>query len=301
MIEDTKRIERPLVSVCTLTYNQQDFIKQTVESLLMQETNFEYEVVISDDGSTDDTIQIIYEIIRSHEKGYRVKLLAHENMGVLPNYIYTFKQCSGKYIAFCEGDDYWTDSEKLQIQADFLEINEEYAICFHKVNKLTDDLVLTEWPTDNFEKTYTVKDLAAGPLMYTPTVMLRSEHIYIPDWYVDAPLFDYPLQMMVARKGKIKYLPLNMANYRVGTGIWTSDNGNRQMKKLQKLISLLQIEFVNDHEIFKILSERNKQYTFEILEHQFYLDLYQQKIDFSKISFATTLKLVFNKLKSKFF
>jgi glycosyltransferase involved in cell wall biosynthesis len=290
---------KPLVSVCTLTYNQQDFIRQTVESLLMQETSFEYEVVISDDGSTDDTLKIIRDIIENHKNGHRIKLLAHKNMGVLPNYIYTFPQCEGKYIAFCEGDDYWTDPQKLEIQAQFLEQNPDYSICFHQVSRILDEKVIGPAPKETEEATYILTDLAKGSMMYTPSVMMRAEHMDLPKWYVDSPLFDYPLQMMVAKKGKIKYIPLNMADYRVGTGIWTTDRGGAQMRKLEKLMSFLQREFADNDEVYATLSRRKDEYTYIITEHEFYLKLYHQKPDFSKISFSTTVKLVFNKLKSK--
>lgn len=289
----------PLVSVCTLTYNQKKYIRQTVESLLMQETTFDYEVVISDDGSTDGTVEIIQEIIKTHEKGHRIKLLAHANMGVLPNYIYTFPQCKGKYIAFCEGDDYWTDPKKLEIQVKFLEENPEYSLCFHQVERITDVKAIGPAPRETEEATYTLSDLSKGSMMYTPSVMMRAEHMNLPDWYAESPLFDYPLQMMVARKGKIKYLPLNMADYRVGTGIWTTDNGTAQMRKLEKLMSLLQREFAGNDEIYETLSKRKDEYAFVATEHAFYIRLYNQTIDFNKISFATTLKLVVNKLKSK--
>lgn len=290
---------KPLVSVCTLTYNQKKYIRQTVESLLMQETTFNYEVVISDDGSTDGTVEIVEEIIKTHKNGHRIKLLAHANMGVLPNYIYTFPQCEGKYIAFCEGDDYWTDPKKLEIQATFLEENPDYSLCFHQVERMTDEQAIGPAPKETEEATYTLSDLSKGSMMYTPSVMMRAEHMNLPGWYAESPLFDYPLQMMVARKGKIKYLPLNMADYRVGTGIWTTDNGTAQMKKLEKLMSLLQREFAGNDEIYKTLSRRKDEYAFVATEHDFYIRLYNQTIDFNKISFATTLKLVVNKLKSK--
>lgn len=292
---------KPLVSVCTLTYNQQGFIRQTVESLLMQETSFEYEVVISDDGSTDDTLKIIRDIIENNKNGHRIKLLAHENMGVLPNYIYTFPQCEGKYIAFCEGDDYWTDPKKLEIQAKFLEENQDYSICFHQVDRILEEKVIGQAPKENEEATYTIKDLVKGSMMYTPSVMMRADHMNLPEWYADAPLFDYPLQMMVAKKGKIKYIPLNMADYRVGTGIWTTDKGGAQMRKLEKLMALLQKEFSDNDEIYSTLMKRRDEYIFIITEHEFYLKLYNQTADLSKISFSTTLKLAFNKLKSKLF
>lgn len=292
-------MKKPLVSVCTLTYNQQEFIQQTVESLLMQKTDFDFEIVISDDGSTDETVAIIKDIIRTHPKGHLIKLLEHENKGVLPNYIYTFKHCLGKYIAFCEGDDYWTNNEKLQIQTTFLEKNPDYVICFHQVRKIQNNIFLENAPNYIEEKEYTLKELSQHPLMYTPSVMMHFKISDVPSWYEDSPLFDYPLQMLVAKRGKIKYLPMNMADYRVGTGIWTSGHGTENLKKLVKLMTLLMKEFSNNDEVFYIFSKRRSEYERIITTHNVYLDIYSGNAKLEKISVKSSFKLFLTKLKSR--
>lgn len=289
----------PLVSICTLTYNHEKFIRQTVESLLMQETNFPYEVVISDDGSTDGTVKIIKDLITSHPNGNLIKLLTHENMGVLPNYIFTFKQCNGKYIAFCEGDDYWTNKNKLQIQFDFLEENPDFSICFHQVRKMENESFVSNAPDLSAEKEYKITDLAKHPLMYTPSVMMKFNEFSPPEWYIESPLFDYPLQLLIARTGKIKYLPLNMADYRVGTGLWTSGHGLKNTQKLVKLMTLLMKEFSSDDELFSIFSERRSEYEKMINEHNFYLDIYSGKVNLDKISVRSSYSLLLKKLRSK--
>ena len=114
-------IANPMVSVCVITYNQEAYIQQCLESILQQETNFEYDVVVGEDCSTDNTASIIKSL---SEFGQNIQLLKNtSNLGVLPNFIRTLKACKGKYIAFCEGDDYWIDEHKLQKQVDFLEQN----------------------------------------------------------------------------------------------------------------------------------------------------------------------------------
>lgn len=289
-----------MVSVCTLTYNQEKYIKQTVESLISQEMDFSFEVVVSDDGSTDKTVAIVQEIIKNHPQGHKIKLLAHENLGVLPNYIYTFKQLKGKYVAFCEGDDYWTDVKKLQRQADFLENNNDYAICCHQVSKVDDDdKFISKAPEELTNETYSIYDLAKGPLMYTPSVMIRFEGIHFPKWYVESPLFDYPLWMFAAKNGKIKYLPFNMANYRVGTGLWTSGHGHTNMKKLEKLLTFLTREFSYDDALYTELERRRKEVSGIVSEHEFYLGLYDGSINLDKVSLKSALNLVARKLKSK--
>src|SRR5690606_34101688 len=124
----------PLISVCMITYNHEAYIKQAIEGILMQQTNFDVELIIADDCSTDRTETIIRELIENHSENFKIKYYRHDiNIGMMPNFIFSLKKCTGKYIALCEGDDYWTDPLKLQKQVDFLEGNPEYGICFHNV------------------------------------------------------------------------------------------------------------------------------------------------------------------------
>ncbi|MDR1406841.1 MAG: glycosyltransferase, partial [Tannerella sp.] len=120
----------PLVSVCMLTYNHERYIAQAIRSVLMQETDFPFELVISDDCSSDGTV----EICRSYKDRYpdKIKLLLSEvRLGMTGNFIKTIEACTGRYVAHCDGDDFWTSPGKLQKQADFMEANEEYTLCVH--------------------------------------------------------------------------------------------------------------------------------------------------------------------------
>ena len=108
------------VSVCMIAYNHQEFISQALDSILQQKTNFPFEIIIGDDNSKDDT----GKICRAYAAKFpgQIKYFHREkNMGMMPNMIDILNCCDGKYIALCEGDDYWTDEKKLQTQADFLE------------------------------------------------------------------------------------------------------------------------------------------------------------------------------------
>ena len=127
-----------LVSISIITYNQKDFIRQTLDGILMQKTNFAFEVLIHDDCSTDGTTEIIKEYEEKYPEIIR-PIYEEENQfskgkGIVRNFI--FPRVQGKYIAFCEGDDYWTDENKLQKQVDFLEANPDYTVCFHRVKKI---------------------------------------------------------------------------------------------------------------------------------------------------------------------
>ena len=126
-------MKNPKVSVCMVTYNQENFIAQAIECALMQKTDFDYEIVIGEDCSTDRTREVVVDYQKKHPD--KIKTLLHPyNLGPVHspgknNFIKTLKICKGRYIALCEGDDYWTDPLKLQKQVDFLEANPEYSFC----------------------------------------------------------------------------------------------------------------------------------------------------------------------------
>lgn len=130
-------MNKPFVSVCMLTYKHESMIAQAIEGVLMQECNFNIELVISNDCSPDDTDSIINKIVKSHPKAKIIKYTRHsENLGMMPNHIWALKQCKGKYIALCEGDDYWTDPLKLQKQVNFLEAHPECSFCFTRAEQV---------------------------------------------------------------------------------------------------------------------------------------------------------------------
>ena len=133
MIEQLKKIIMKrdiLVSVCMSTYNHEEYIEEALNSVLEQECDFEYEIILSNDQSSDNTHAVITKYIENHPKGNKVRYYNQpKNLGINNNLIFTLEQTKGKYIALLEGDDYWTDSKKLQKQFDFLEKNTEYSIC----------------------------------------------------------------------------------------------------------------------------------------------------------------------------
>lgn len=118
------------VSVCISAYNHEEFIEDALNSVLGQDCNFEYEVILSNDFSTDNTHEVIEKYIENHPKGYRIRYFNQtKNLGINGNLIFTLEQAQGKYIALLEGDDYWIDMQKLQKQFSFLEANSDYTLC----------------------------------------------------------------------------------------------------------------------------------------------------------------------------
>ncbi len=120
----------PKVSVLMITYNHEQYIEQAVRSVMMQETDFDYELVIGEDCSTDRTREIVLRLKEEFPDKIRL-LLPEKNLGMIPNFVATYEACRGEYIALCEGDDYWTHPKKLQIQVDYMK-GSECRMCFHK-------------------------------------------------------------------------------------------------------------------------------------------------------------------------
>jgi glycosyltransferase involved in cell wall biosynthesis len=206
-----------LVSVDMITYNHEAYIAQAIEGVLNQITNFKYELVIANDCSPDETDEIVKRYINSHPKGYIIKYYKHnQNIGMHANGNFAYSKCSGKYIALCEGDDYWTDPYKLQKQVDFLEANPDYALCFHPIKieqpdgSIIDDFI-TE-PPANYEYIETLA--AKGNYIHTPSVVFKNILEQLPDAMQYSPIGDYFLYMLLAEHGKLKQLPDAMAVYR---------------------------------------------------------------------------------------
>lgn len=125
----------PAVSVLMITYGQENYIRQAINGVLMQECNFDVELIIANDCSPDNTDKIIQDVLKTHSHTSWVKYIKHEkNLGMISNYIHALQKSTGKYIAICEGDDYWIDPLKLQKQFDILENNPEYKFCVTNLN-----------------------------------------------------------------------------------------------------------------------------------------------------------------------
>ena len=123
-------MERTLVSVVMITYAHEEFIQQAINSILLQEGKFDLELIVANDCSPDNTDNLIKEIIKNHQKSGSVKYTRHtSNKGMSANVIWALEQAQGKYIALCEGDDYWTDVHKIQKQLTFLENHIDYSLC----------------------------------------------------------------------------------------------------------------------------------------------------------------------------
>jgi glycosyltransferase involved in cell wall biosynthesis len=214
----------PFVSICCITYNHEKFIKDALDGFLMQQINFPIEILIHDDASTDETANIIKDYENKYPDIIR-PIYQRENQyskGIKPNVSFNFPRTQGKYIALCEGDDYWTDPLKLQKQVDFLEANPDFAICFHNAvvinenfpekNRLNND--------DSTPEISTLDDLLKGVnYITTASVVIRTNLIQkLPDWFTSLPFGDYALYLIAAHHSKIRYINEIMSVYRIHQG-----------------------------------------------------------------------------------
>lgn len=206
---------KPLVSVCCITYNHVNFIRDAIEGFLMQQTSFPIEIIIHDDASTDGTA----DIVREYEAKYPNKIkpiYQNENQwskGIKPSPTYVWPKAKGKYIALCEGDDYWTDPLKLQKQADFLEENSEYAGSFHEtiVKGDSNGRIYGKYPQDYLT---VVDTLSSFSPWHTSSFMFRKIYLELPEWFHQIVSGDMALFAIVAKNGKIKSHKEVMSVYR---------------------------------------------------------------------------------------
>jgi glycosyltransferase involved in cell wall biosynthesis len=224
-----------MVSVGMITYNHEQYIAQAIEGVLMQKTNFNYELVIGEDCSIDDTAKIILEYTTKHPV-IIVPLCSYKNRGMIPNFLITLEKCKGKYFSFCEGDDYWTDPYKLQKQVDFLEANNEYGLCYGDIIVVNDDdSLLSQDPSwkDLYKSGYVFNELFIQNFIPTLTVVVRKEFLDSAcktlKSFPDLKLFDYWFWLYISMFTKFKYFNEKLAAYRDhAQGITESKEFNKE-------------------------------------------------------------------------
>lgn len=201
------------VSVFMVAYNHEEYIAKAIDSVLMQNTDFDYEIVIGEDCSTDNTRNIIISYGNRYPDKFKL-LLNETNLGMHKNGAKTLQACKGEYIAMLEGDDYWTSLDKLQKQVDFLDSHPECSISFHNVTEIYEDIDRESHDVfkNNRKEIYTVEDLLVENFIPTPSTMFRNGLVpNIPEWVSLLPMGDWPLHILNALHGKIGYINEVMA------------------------------------------------------------------------------------------
>lgn len=210
----------PKVSILCITFNQSDFIEQTLDGFLSQVTDFSYEIIIHDDCSTDGTTDIVKRYAKKYPEKIRL-YLETENQYSKHNFEFIkdmFVNAKGKYIATCEGDDYWTDNKKLQKQVDFLDKNDDYVIAFHTTEVIYEDSKgkSYEYPDVKDESWYTLEQLFTINYIPTASVMYRKQDY--TTFVSDMMPGDWYTHLFHAQFGEIKFFDEQMSVYRKHEG-----------------------------------------------------------------------------------
>lgn len=264
----------PLVSVCVTTYNHELYIAEALESILAQETDFDFEIILGEDDSSDNTRAICVEYAEKYPDKVRLFLNDREDViyidGVATgrwNLINNLNHARGKYIALLEGDDYWICDKKLQTQVDFLEKNTGYAICFHNSyvlnTKNSHETKMTEYQDfswsglDRSIDQYSLSDLISSPLCPTASVVFRKPEVFeFPEWFNKVPSGDMALEAIVCGNSKIKYLDYFCSVYRKRPGGVTIFHRDDYIQKGRAIMYLGFLEYFDGdykNEIRKVL------------------------------------------------
>lgn len=232
-----KAVPNPLVSVRIITYQQVDYIRDCIEGALEQKTTFPVEYIIGEDFSTDGTREIVLEYAKKYPDKIRV-ITADYNVGGLNNGYRCIKKYRGKYIAVCEGDDFWMDPYKLQKQVDFLENNSDYSLCVHASAYLYPNGKLIEEYPEIKSKEIKCEDLIRKCGNYFTTASYAYRRIIMDEmheWIYQAPVgVDYYVTLVSAMYGKVFYINDVMSAYRVkAKNSCTSKIPNRNIQWLK--------------------------------------------------------------------
>src|SRR5438094_181413 len=215
------------VSVLVTTYNHEKYIAQAIESVLMQETNFEYEIIIGEDCSLDRTRSVVVDFQRQNPRKIRL-LLPPENLGCGGGnrvFAQAFELAQGQYVALLDGDDYWTSPKKLQKQIEFLGTHPECVLCFHNALRIYEDGSRAPFP-QNFagqKRIFTLEDIWQSNFIAGCAAMFRRDALgQLPEWYYTMSYGDWPLYILCAQHGKIGYLDEILGVYRIHReGLWS--------------------------------------------------------------------------------
>lgn len=228
-----------MVSVSCIAFNHEPYIRQALDSFLMQKTDFDYEILIHDDASTDRTA----DIIRSYEKRFPDKIKAvyqtenQYSQGISNiSGAFNFPRAKGKYIAMCEGDDYWTDPLKLQRQVDYMENHPECTMCFHAACIESEDKALRARVIRPYNRSRicTAEEVIDKKANYPTASLMFTSSLgkQLPQYYHQCPVGDVPIHIFMASKGTVYYIDRIMSVYRQGVSVsWSAQMERGDYKK----------------------------------------------------------------------
>ena len=289
------------VTVYCLAYNHEKYIAKTLQGFLDQKVNVPFHVIVHDDASTDGTQRVIQEYAAKKPELFTL-ILQEENQYSKGTRIYdTFiaPRITTKYCCVCEGDDYWSDPQKVQLQYEYMEANPGCSMCVHNTERIDADGNSLQQPFSLSEEDqdYTAADvIEAGPgkLFHTTSYMYQTElRSKIPDCYLVPGIGDYPLSIYMSTQGHIHYIARTMSAYRVNVpGSWTVRVEHREnLQHIRNLISML--------ERVDAYTEQTYHSSFEKMIHQYRYNIYVRENQLKEILFRNGCKDVPPSMRAK--
>jgi len=242
------------VQVICVTYNQKDYIKEALDSFLMQKTNFKYEVLVGDDCSTDGTSEIVTEYAQKYPEIIK-HIKREQNIGCLANFMDLCERVTAPYAAFCDGDDYWTDENKLQKQFDFMEENEDVNICAHRIllkgkdnnwglyewySKQKDPFITPQRKNVELNKKLTINEIAKEWLQMS-SLFIRWNKINYPDWAKEGTIGDMTIEFLHLGNKNLYIFDNIMSVWRQGSGGVFAFSPNKNLHFLNTRLEYIKI------------------------------------------------------------
>ena len=236
------------VSVLMLAYTHGPYVRQAVESVLSQQCSVPFRLYIGEDASTDETQAVCKELFEEHPE--KIELLcSDESLGMHGNFSTLWKKSAGEFVAFCEGDDYWSDPLKLQKQLDFFEAHPAYSLCgtFTDVLESNPDgewRVVRQVRPPIIKETYTFQEMIPSYGFHFSSVMLRRDAVQFPEWFETTYCVDRPLYLLAAQNGPVGLIPEVTSVYRLHDGgAWSTLNARDKADKSIHLFKRMQNHF----------------------------------------------------------
>lgn len=294
---------RKKVSCHVITYNQKNYISQCIDGILMQQTDFPFEIIIGDDNSTDGTREILIQYQKKHPDKITLNLRKERGKGIpgKDNFISTLELCKGEYITLCDGDDYWNDPLKLQKQVDFLENNPDYVIACHdtKVINENNEIIRESKLEDKWKRDFSKDDLIKGVFIMPLTICFRNVIQQLPKEFYHVKNGDTFVISILGNYGKAKFQKeIIPAAYREHMGgVWSSES------EINKLLDQQTTYYYMFLYYYKMKTKNvGVDYYFSQYQHACFtiLSRFVKDKDF-KNGFAAYLKFVFNCIKFRYF
>lgn len=262
-------MKRPLLSVALIVYDHEQFLEDAFEGIFMQQVDFDYEVVVSNDCSTDNSQAIIDLWKAKHPETIRL-IDNPTNLGMHKNWEKCMRTCSGKYVALLEGDDAWISPNKLKLQVDFLEKNPDFGMTATnaKVELVGQSAQHPDY-ADHSEGKYGIPDLLENQFIPTCSVIFRAEWLpkNFPKYYYTSPMVDYLVHLMILQKGPMYYFNQVTSVYRLhGSGEWGQLNSLGRLQHQYKGLVMAE-RLLDDQPHQKLATKYKKDKLFQIATH----------------------------------